>query len=142
MRIRAGVFAAVSAAAFALMCQVAFAASFSARGSVEQVYATGLKAGAQVELLDAAGKTVATHEASSLGGTLFRDVKPGDGYRVRSGGDESDALTVLSTKPAPPSTDIYNQALPESGYGYLTTRDGTKLAINVHPPQDVSSALP
>src|SRR5204863_337586 len=29
-----------------------------------------------------------------------------------------------------------------SGYGYLTTRDGTKLAIYVHPPQDVANALP
>ena len=49
---------------------------------------------------------------------------------------------MLSTQPAPPSTDIYNQAIPSSGYGYLTTRDGTKLAINVHPPQDVTKALP
>src|SRR4051794_2490357 len=109
MRVRAGVFAAASAAAFALMCQVAVAASFSAHGSVEQVYVTGLKAGAQAELVDAAGKVVATHEASSLGGTLFRAVKPGDGYHVRSAGDESGPLTVLSTKPAPPSTSIYNQ---------------------------------
>ncbi len=23
---------------------------------------------------------------------------------------------------------------PDSGYGYLTTRDGTQLAIDVHPP--------
>src|SRR5207302_1133528 len=30
---------------------------------------------------------------------------------------------------------------PSSGYGYLTTRDGTKLAIYVHPPQDVSTAV-
>ena len=48
-------------------------------------------------------------------------------------------LTVLSTRPAPPSTDVYNQTIPSSGYGYLTTRDGTKLAIDVHPPQDVTN---
>ena len=29
---------------------------------------------------------------------------------------------------------IYKQSIPESGYGYLTTRDGTQLAIDVHPP--------
>src|SRR5204863_9158718 len=30
--------------------------------------------------------------------------------------------------------DIYNQSIPDNGYTYLTTRDGTKLAIDVHPP--------
>jgi predicted acyl esterase len=62
--------------------------------------------------------------------------------RAVSGGEQSDPLTVLSDAAAPPSNDVYNQTLPSSGYGYLTTRDGTKLAINVHPPQDVSGALP
>jgi uncharacterized protein len=42
---------------------------------------------------------------------------------------------VLSTRPAPPSTSVYNQTIPSSGYGYLTTRDGIKLAIDVHLPQ-------
>jgi hypothetical protein len=58
-------------------------ATFSAHGSVEQVYVTGLDAGAQMSLLDSAGKTVATQSADAQGGLLFRDVPPGDGYRVR-----------------------------------------------------------
>ena len=29
---------------------------------------------------------------------------------------------------------IYNQSIPDNGYTYLTTRDGTQLAIDVHPP--------
>ena len=37
-------------------------------------------------------------------------------------------------EPLPPSTNIYDQAIPTSGYGYLTTRDGTKLAIDVRLP--------
>ncbi|MGI8557175.1 MAG: CocE/NonD family hydrolase, partial [Solirubrobacteraceae bacterium] len=41
---------------------------------------------------------------------------------------------VLSKRSAPPSTRIYNQTIPASGYGYLTTRDGTQLAIDVHLP--------
>jgi predicted acyl esterase len=41
---------------------------------------------------------------------------------------------VLSTRSAPPSTKIYDQAIPASGYGYLRTRDGTRLAINVRLP--------
>jgi predicted acyl esterase len=117
-------------------------APFSAHGSVRQVYVTGLGAAAQMSLIDPGGRTVATKRADALGGLLFRDVKPGAGYRVRlsPGGATSDPLTVLSTRPAPPSTDVYNQTIPAKGYGYLTTRDGTRLAIDVHPPQDVTNA--
>ena len=119
-------------------------ATFSAHGSVEQVYVTGLAPGAQMSLLDSAGTTIATQQASSLGGLLFRSVPAGSGYRVQpaGGGAASDPLTVLSTQSAPPSTAIYDQAVPSSGYGYLTTRDDTKLSFYVHPPQDVAKALP
>ena len=47
---------------------------------------------------------------------------------------------MLTTQSAPPSTDVYNQTVPSDGYGYLTTRDGTKLAYSVHPPTDVTNA--
>src|SRR5256714_6641628 len=119
-------------------------ASFHAHGSAEQVYVTGLQPHARMSLLDSAGHTVATKRADGLGGLLFRNVKPGNGYRVRpaGGGATSGKLTVLSTRPAPPSTKVYDQTIPKKGYGYLTTRDGTKLAIDVHPPEDVTDALP
>jgi uncharacterized protein len=120
------------------------APAFSAHGSVEQVYVTGLPPQAQATLLDSSGRAIATKPANSLGGLLFRDVKPASGYRVRLGnrGPASGPLTVLSTRPAPPSTAIYNQQIQPSGYQYLRTRDGTKLAISVHPPQDVTNAAP
>src|SRR3954471_24205943 len=117
-------------------------ASFTARGSANQVYVTGLTPGARATLLDRRGRTVARQRANSLGGLLFRDVKAGSGYRVRAAAEKSGRLTVLSTRAAPPSTDVYTQEIPSSGYGYLTTRDGTKLAINVHPPSDVTNVLP
>ncbi|HET9676083.1 MAG TPA: CocE/NonD family hydrolase [Solirubrobacterales bacterium] len=120
----------------------AAAASFEAHGSVEQVYATGLTPGAQVSLRDGEGGEVATRSANELGGALFREVAPGSGYRVVSEGTESPPLQVLTTRSAPPGTGIYEQSIPSSGYGYLTTRDGTKLAIDVHPPQDVTKVLP
>ncbi|MGH2985505.1 MAG: CocE/NonD family hydrolase, partial [Solirubrobacterales bacterium] len=118
--------------------------AFSAHGSVEQVYVTGLRPGAKVALLDRGGRKLKTDRANAQGGALFRRVKPGGGYRVRLDpeGTKSEPLKVLSKRPAPPSTDIYDQEIPPDGYGYLTTRDGTKLAINVHPPTDVSSVLP
>ena len=84
----------------------AAAPTFSAHGSVEQVYVTGLAPAAQMSLVNSAGTTVATRQANSLGGLLFRNVTPGSGYRVRpaAGGEASGPLTVLSTQPAPPST--------------------------------------
>ena len=47
------------------------ASAFTAQGSVEQVYATGLTPNAQASLLKK-GATVATQNADSLGGVLFR----------------------------------------------------------------------
>src|SRR5213593_3435163 len=130
---------AVATAAAALALAPAAFADIDAHGSVEQVYVTGLTPSAKATLVDAAGKDVKARKADSLGGLLFRNVKPGSGYRVRlaDGGATSEAVTVLPNQSAPPSTDVYNQSIPPDGYGYLTTRDGTKLAINVHPPQDI-----
>src|SRR5918997_1499166 len=151
MPMRARVFVGLCAAILALLatCAVgagaatAATATFDARGSVEQVYVTGAEPGEPLSLVDSGGSTVATRPVNSLGGLLFRDVTPGSGYRVRSSdGAESDSLTVLTTQSAPPSTAVYDQAIPPDGYGYLTTRDGTKLAIYVHPPQDAAKALP
>ncbi len=147
-RLRAALAAVVLALTFMAGSGPATAAgvapAFTARGSAEQVYVTGLSPFASMSLLNPSGGTVATQRADSLGGLLFRNVTPGSGYRVRlsAGGTESGPLTVLSTQPAPPSTSIYHQTIPTSGYGYLTTRDGTTLAIDVHLPQSAGGALP
>jgi predicted acyl esterase len=136
---------AVAAATCALTIGASTAhAAFTAGGSVEQVYVTGAPAGARMVLLDGSGRQVKRGTVNHLGGLLFREVKPGTGYRVRAGrnGETSGPLTVLTKRSAPPSTDLYNQEIPPSGYGYLTTRDGTKLSIYVHPPQDLTNALP
>jgi predicted acyl esterase len=139
-RVGSLVAAAVAALVFA---SSAAAASFEARGSVEQVYATGLPAGESVSLLDSGGQALQTRNVNDLGGALFRNLTPGDGYRVRldTTNETSEPLTVLTRQSAPPSTDIYNQTIPTDGYGYLTTRDGTKLAYSVHPPTDAVNAL-
>ncbi len=119
------------------------APDFEARGSVEQVYVTGADPGAQLSLVRN-GKVLQTKRVNEQGGLLYRKVKPGQGYRVKpaGGGEASPALRVLSTKSAPPDDSVYDQELPADGYGYLETRDGTKLAINVHPPSDLKDVAP
>jgi uncharacterized protein len=87
-----------------------------------------------VSLIDRHGRKVASRKADPQGGVVFRNVKPGKGYRVKTGSRQSAAFTVLTSRSAPPSKKLYGQKIPSNGYGYLTTRDGTKLAIDVRLP--------
>jgi predicted acyl esterase len=114
----------------------ASASAFTAQGSADQVDVTGLAANAQASLLNSTGGTVQTLNADSLGGLLFRNVAPGGGYQVRvtSSGETSGPITVHSTAAAPWNPGVYNHTIADNGYTYLTTRDGTQLAIDVHPP--------
>jgi predicted acyl esterase len=110
--------------------------AFTAQGSVEQVYITGLFPEAQMSLQNSKGATLATQKADAQGGLLFREVKPGKNYRVSlsSTGETSGPITVHNGASAPWDPSIYNQSIPDNGYTYLTTRDGTQLSIDVHPP--------
>ncbi|HWD84716.1 MAG TPA: CocE/NonD family hydrolase [Solirubrobacteraceae bacterium] len=112
------------------------AAKFGAHSSARQVYVVGLKRHARVSLLNRRGRVVQTKRADSLGGLLFRNVRPGSGYRVKLDphGSRSGRLTVHTDASKPWDPGIYNQTIKDNGYQYLTTRDGTKLAIDVHPP--------
>jgi predicted acyl esterase len=119
----------VTMASFLIMAPAAGA--FTAHGSAEQVYVTGAHKGARVTLLDRHGHRVARGRAGPLGGVVFRNVEPGTGYRIAGHGKR---LRVLPTRSKPPSTKLYDRKIPQSGYGYLTTRDGTRLAIDVRLP--------
>ncbi len=134
-RARAGVIVMLVAGALCLVA-AASASAFSAHGSVEQLYVTGLAPNAQMSLLRSSGETVSTQTADSAGGLLFRTVTPEAGYRVRlaSNGEESGPITVYTQAAEPWDPSIFNQGVPDSGYSYLTTRDGTQLAIDVHLP--------
>ena len=108
-----------------------------ARGSAEQAYVLGATPGQPVTLLHF-GKRVDSQDAGPLGGAIFRGVEPGRGYRVRHAGKLTKRFNVISERAKPFSTKIYNQQLTP-GYGYMRTRDGTQLAINVvlpGPPED------
>jgi predicted acyl esterase len=120
--------------------------AWSAHGSAEQVYVLGFPRQDTAELVNAAGHVVPTDDPEyqvvraqhpdSLGGIVFPHVPPGTGYRVVDvdTGQRSGPITVHSDRAAPWDPSIYDQTIKDSGYQYLTTRDGTKLAIDVHPP--------
>ncbi len=116
------------AAAITLVPAASAEAAFNARGSVQQVQVTGAKKGSKLILMRN-GHRVAVKRAGKLGGAVFRNLKPGKGYKLRA-----KRLTVFPNRSKPPSTKLYKQKIPASGYGYLRTRDGTKLAIDVRVP--------
>ncbi len=137
MLIAALVAAALTTACLAVPAgALAATASFQAHGSVEQVYVTGVSGGARMSLITPKGKVLYTQNADSLGGLLFRTVPPGVGYRVRldSNGARSAPITVHNDAAAPWDPSIYDQTINDTGYQYLTVRDGIRLAIDVHPP--------
>src|SRR3954462_13408471 len=131
----AALFAGVTAASAA-------ASTFKAAGSARQVYVTGAKPGATLALFNAKGKRVATHKVNFLGGALFRNVNAGTGYHVKQlpNGPRSRALTVHGNGPAQWNPAIYKQPIKDDGYGYMTTRDGAKLAYRVWVPTELGGA--
>ena len=111
------------------------AADFTVIGSVKQVFVTGGRPGATLVLRNADGERVDTTTVNRLGGAIFYGVKPGAGYRVRQdGGPTSGPVTVHTAARKPWDPSVYDQEIRNSGYGYMTMRDGTKLAYYVRPP--------
>ncbi|WP_249010691.1 CocE/NonD family hydrolase [Conexibacter sp. DBS9H8] len=112
-------------------------AAIVAHSSAEQVYLTGLAPRARMELLNRRGRRVQVKRADAQGGLIFYGVRPGRGYRVRGlarRAGTSAPVTVYSDASAPWDPGIYHQTIKDSGYQYLTVRDGVQLAIDVHPP--------
>jgi len=127
--------AVVQATTMPAVTPVSTTTGFDAVGSAEQVYVTGLDPSERASLVSPGGTILATQTADTLGGLLFRNVAPGSGYRVvDQHGTASPPLVVHDDAPAPWDPGIYHQHISDNGYQSLTTRDGTTLAIDVHPP--------
>lgn len=109
---------------------------FTVQPSVDQVAVTGATTGGTVVLRDAHGTQVATRTVDALGSTLFRDVPAGAGYVVSVDGTDAAPVTVLAASATPPQS-VYSDQHLTNGYGYLKTRDGTLLSINVKLPGPV-----
>jgi len=131
----AGLLTAAVAVAGAAPAAVSSTPDLVARGSVGQVAVTGATPGTPLRLVDHDRRTVAQGTVDAAGALLFRDVSPGSGYRVVSSDGEAGSapLRVLDPDEHPPPGFYRSQHLGP-GYQYLTTRDGTQLAVNVRLP--------
>ena len=113
-------------------------ATFVVRGSVEQAQVTHAEPGQALELRDADDATLATGTADHLGSLVFRKLPPGKAYRVHTVGAKtptrSDAVDVLAEADSLPPAAFYGDQKLDAGTGYITTRDGTKLAVFVTLP--------
>jgi predicted acyl esterase len=112
-------------------------AEFTARGSVEQVWLVEATPGEELRLVASDGSVVETGLADELGSRIFRKVPIGEDYRVEAGAGadrrSTGPLSVRGPDDTPPYEFYANQEIGP-GYGYIETRDGTLLAVNVILP--------
>lgn len=111
-------------------------APFEVRESVEQLQVTHAEPGATLELVDGDGDALQSVTVDDLGSAIFRNVASGEGYAVRGAGEVSD-LTVMSPDDSLPAQAFYDAQVLEPGFGYIETRDGTRLSVYVQLPGPV-----
>ena len=127
------------------------AVTIDAHGGTNQVWLTS-EPDVELQIQDADGDVVtsqtvdakaAVHDVDSRttddeGALVFRYVEPGEDYVVKqvNGPGTSEPFDVTSTTDHPDQA-FYDDQEIDAGYGYLTTRDGTELAINVTLPGPV-----
>ena len=137
---------AVPVVATATATPAAAADPFTARGSVEQLYTYGHTPGTVITATggDAGpGSHSETGTADAKGALLFRDLAPGTWSVSTSAGTVSGLAVTGSDPQWNPSPSKYDQLAADNplseGFGYIPTRDGTKLSINVTFPTDGST---
>ncbi len=110
------------------------AVDFTVAPGTRQITITGGQAGTDVVVLDASGGQVAQGTIDELGSLLFRRIDAGD-YTVElaDGSAASDVVSVYGPD-AVPDQSFYSDQKIGAGFGYLLTRDGTTLSINVMLP--------
>jgi uncharacterized protein len=107
--------------------------TFAVHPSVNQVAVTGARRGTRAVLRDSQGTRVAAASIDAKGSVLFRNVAAATGYVVAIDGTSSEPVDVVDASATPPASFYASQPL-RAGYGYLETRDGTLLSINVTLP--------
>ena len=108
------------------------AAALKARGSVNQAYVLGAKANQKVKLVRH-GRVLDRGSADRFGSFIFRELKPGGGYKVRAGRKHTRAFKVLRPG-ANPKPAFFKRKKLVQGLNYVKMRDGVELAMTVRLP--------
>jgi predicted acyl esterase len=111
------------------------------RQSVEQLAVTHAQPGVTIELTDSTGAVIQSGTADALGSLMFREVPPASGYVVRtktSPEQVRSGLRVMTVDESQPAQSFYDEQVLGEGFGYITTRDGTKLSVFVTLPGPAS----
>lgn len=118
-------------------------APWKVQESVNQLAVTGAEPGTKLGVFDRSGRRLQQGTVDDLGALVFRQVPAGWGYRVQELGTEpaatSGPLRVMSVHNSTPPQSFYDAQELRPGFGYITTRDGTKLSAAVYlpgPPED------
>ncbi|HEX2782268.1 MAG TPA: CocE/NonD family hydrolase [Ilumatobacteraceae bacterium] len=109
-------------------------ATFTVQPGTNQIAVTKATPGATLAVNHDATQ-IATGTVDEQGSLLFRSLEPGDDYTITSATQISGTIAVADPTVNPPSSFYAGQPkLPEGGFGYITTRDGTTLSANVVLP--------
>ena len=117
-------------------------ATFAVTPGWEQVLVTEATPGDSLSLVvDGTDDALQTAVVDAQGVALFRRVEAGS-YAVLADGSaksQSDVVVVKDESETPDASFYSSQELKAPGFGYVTTRDGTTLSINVSLPGPVSA---
>ena len=105
--------------------------SFALRPSVNQLHVLDAPPALTVTIEGPDGATT-QGVVDEQGSLLFRDLPAGD-YSVEVG-EATTTTTVSDVADPPPAQSFYADQEIGEGFGYLTTRDGTTLSVNVSLP--------
>lgn len=110
---------------------------FAVRSSVRQLLIEDATPGTELVVRNPNGDVVQSGTVDGQGTLIFRGLAPGEGYVVAAPDqpepNKSAPVAVWDLDDVPPN-DFYTSQRLSAGYQYITTRDGTKLAINVILP--------
>jgi len=121
--------------------KITSAAPYTAHGSIGDAYVQGAIPGSRLLLVNNRGRIVRSGKADSFGSKIFYDVKPGAKFTVRTpkgkrkGAQGTPKFRVMKPGENPPQS-FYRTPDKElhAGLNYVTTRDGTELAVTVRLP--------
>ncbi len=111
-------------------------ASFVAHGSLQQLWFSGAAPLTTAKLFRGSDR-VASARTDAQGSLIFRNLTAGNGYVVQVGEHASAVVTApvrVMRQDERPAPSFYSSKTIVDGYQYLTTRDGTELAIMVRLP--------